>query len=76
MLPQSYNFYHRLCLNNFIQVWLIGNQGDWVTMFIYINQSDQVYHLVRGRKVLGDMKYLMRQVKRAEEAVVIFTEDN
>ena len=32
--------------------------------------------MVRGRKVLGDMKYLMRSVKRAAEAVEIWTEDN
>ena len=32
--------------------------------------------MVRGRILLGDMKYLIRQVKRAEEAVVIWTEDN
>ena len=33
-------------------------------------------NLVRGRILLGDMKYLIRQVKRAAEAVVIWTEDN
>ena len=33
-------------------------------------------HLVRGRKVLGDMKYLMRSVKLAVEAIGICTEDN
>ena len=31
---------------------------------------------VRVRKVLGDMKYLMRSVKRAAEAVIISTEEN
>ena len=29
---------------------------DQVTPFIYINLEDEVYHLVRVRKVLGDMK--------------------
>ena len=33
-------------------------------------------HLVRGRKVLGDMKYLMSSVKQAAEVVGIWTEDN
>ena len=33
-------------------------------------------YLVRGRKVLGDMKYLMRPVKRAADAVGICTEEN
>ena len=33
-------------------------------------------HLVRRRKVLGDMKYLMRTFKRAAEEVGIWTEDN
>ena len=33
-------------------------------------------HLVRGRKVLGDVKYLMRSVKRAAEALGILTEEN
>ena len=32
--------------------------------------------LVRGRRVRGDMKYLMRSIKRAAEAVGIWTEDN
>ena len=32
--------------------------------------------LVRGEKVLGDIKYLMRSVKRAAEALVIWTEYN
>ena len=32
--------------------------------------------MVRGRKVLGYMKYLMRSVKLAAEAVGIWTEDN
>ena len=76
MFPHSYNFYQNLCLNNFLLVLLIGNQRDQVTPFRYINRYDEVYHLVRGRKVLGDMKYLMRSVKRAAEAVGIWTEDN
>ena len=33
-------------------------------------------YLVRGRRVRGDMKYLMRSIKRAAEAVGIWTEDN
>ena len=63
MLPQSYKFSHRICLNNFPQVWLIGNQRDQVPMFIYIDRVDEVSHLVRGRKFLGDVKYLVRSVK-------------
>ena len=63
MLPQSYKFSHGLCLNNFLQVLLISNKRDQVTPFRYINQDDEVSHLVRGRKVIGDMKYLMRSVK-------------
>ena len=76
MLHPSYKFSHGLCLNNFFQVLLIGNQRYQVPLFRYINWSDEVYHLVRGRKVLGDMKYLMRSVKRAAEAVGIWTEEN
>ena len=76
MLPQYYKISHRLCLNNFFQVLLIDNQIDQVTLFKYINQADEVYHLVRGRKLLGVMKYLSRSVKRAEEVVGILTEDN
>ena len=71
MLPQSYKFSHGLCLNNFPQVLLMGNQRDQVPLLIYINWTDEVYHLVRGRKLLGDMKYLIRWVKRAAEAVGI-----
>ena len=33
-------------------------------------------HLVRGRKVLGGVKYLLRSVKQAAEAVGIWIEDN
>ena len=32
--------------------------------------------MVRVRKVIGDMKYLMGSVKQAAEAVGIWTEDN
>ena len=76
MLPQSYEFSHGLCLNNFLQVLFIGNQRDHVTPFRYINWDDEVYHFVRGWKVLGDMKYLIRSVKRAAEAVGIWTKEN
>ena len=76
MLPQSYTFSHGLCLNNSIQVWLICIQRDQVTPFRHINQDDGVSNLVKVRKVLGDMKYLMRSVKRVEEAVGIWTENN
>ena len=65
MLPQSYTFSHGLCLNNFLQVWLVCNQRDQVPPFRYINQADGVSHLVGLRKVIGDMKYLMGSVKRA-----------
>ena len=76
MLPQSCKIYHGLCLNNFLQVWLIGNQRYQVTPFRYINRYVEMSRLVRGRKVLGDMKYLTRSVKRAAKAVGIWTEDN
>ena len=33
-------------------------------------------HLFRGNKVLGDMKYLMRSVKRAAKVVRIWTEES
>ena len=69
MFPQSYKISHYLCLNNFLQVWLIGNQRYQVPLFKYINHYGDVSHLVRGNKVLGGMKYLMRSVKRAVEAV-------
>ena len=49
MLPQSYKVSHGLSLNNFLQVWLIGNQRDRVPSFRCINQADGVYHLVRLR---------------------------
>ena len=71
MLPQSYNFSHGLCLNNLLQVWLIGHQRYQVPPFGYINWEVEVSRLVRGSKVIGDMKYLMVSVKRAEEASVL-----
>ena len=46
MLPQSYTFYHGLCLNNFLQVWLIINQRDKVPLFRYTNWADGVSHFV------------------------------
>ena len=76
MLPQSYIFSHRLCLNHFLQVWLIGDKRDQVTLFRYINHADEVSHLVRVRKVRGDMKDLLRSVKQEVEAVGICTEEN
>ena len=76
MLTQYYTFNHGLCLNNFLSVLLIGNQRDQVTLFRYNNWADEVSRFVKGRKVLGDMKDLMRLVKRAAEAVGIWTEDN
>ena len=76
MLPKPYKFSHGLCLNNLLQFWLIGNQIYQVPPFRYINWSDEVSYLVRGRKLLGDMKYLMRPVKRVAEAVGIWTEEN
>ena len=76
ILPKSYKISHSLCLNNFLQVWLIGSQSYQVPPFRYINWDDETYHLVRGRKVIGMMKYSMRSVKWAAEAVGICTEDN
>ena len=76
MLPQSYKFSHGLCLNNFLQVWLIGNQRDQFTPFRYINQAYELSHFFIGIKVLGDMEYLSRSVKRAAGAVGIYTGDN
>ena len=76
MLPQSRTFSHGLCLDNLLQVFLIGNQRDQVTPLRYINQDGEVYPLVRRSKFLGDMKYLMVPVKRAAEAVGIWTEEN
>ena len=76
MIPQSYNISHILCLNNFLLVWLLGNQRYQVTLFRYMNRDDEVYHLFRGRKWLGDIKYLMRSVKLEAEVADIWTEDN
>ena len=76
MLHQFYKFPHGPCLNNFLQAWLIGNQGDQVTLFRYINRDDEVHHLDIERIVLGDMNYLMRLVKLSAEAVVIWTDEN
>ena len=73
---QSYKFSRGLCLNNFLQVLLIVNQRDQVPLFRYINWADQVSHFFRGRKVLVDMKYLMRSVKRAAQAIGIWIEEN
>ena len=65
MLPQSYKFSHGLFLNNFLQVWLIGNEIYKVPLFGYINWYDEVSRFVRTAKMFGDMKYLIRSVKRA-----------
>ena len=64
-----------ILFERFFRVWMIGNQIYRVTPFKYINHTDEVYCLVRGSKVLGDMEYLMRLVKRSAEAVGIWTED-
>ena len=76
MLPLSYKTSHSIVLNNFFQVWLIFNQRYQVPPFIYINGADEVSRLNIVIKVLGDMKYLIRSVKRASEALGIWTEDN
>ena len=76
MLPHSYKFYHVLRLNNLLQVFLTRNQRDQVTPFIYINWDNEVSNLVRGGRFLGDMKYLIKSIKRAAEAVGIWTEEN
>ena len=65
MITQSCVFSRSLCMNNFPQVLLIGNQIDHVPQFRYINRADYVSNLVRGRKFLEDMKHLMRSAKRA-----------
>ena len=64
MLSQSYTFSYGLCLNNFLQVWLIGNQRHQVPPFRYINWADEVSHLVRKRKVLGVLIIEWGQVKQ------------
>ena len=76
MLRQSYTFSHGLCLNHFFQVWLMGNQRYQYPQFRYIIQADEVSHLFIGRKVLWNMKYLMRSVKQAADVVGIGTEEN
>ena len=75
MLPQSYTFSHGLCLNHLLHVLLICNQKDQVL------RSDISIRLIRFNlvmviKVLGDVKYLMRSVKRAVDSVGIWTEEN
>ena len=50
MLPRSYKFSHGHCLNNILQVLLIGNQIYQVTPFRYINRDDEVSYLGIGRK--------------------------
>ena len=62
MLPQSYEFSQGLCLDNLLQVRLIGYQRDQVNLLRYINRYYEVSRLVRLRKVLGDMEYLTRSV--------------
>ena len=63
MLPQSYKFSKGLCFYHLHQVCLIGNRIYQAPQFRYINWVDEVYHLVRVIKVLGDMECLMRSVK-------------
>ena len=75
ILSHSYKFSHGLCLNNFFQILLKGNERDQVPSFRYINRYDEVSHLVIVSKVLGDMQYLMRSVKRSARAILIWTED-
>ena len=76
MLPQYYKLSHGLYLNSLPQVLLIGNKSDQVPLVRYINLADEVYHLVRVRKVIGDMKYLMTSVKQASDAVGTWTAEN
>ena len=76
MLTQSYKIFTAFLLNNLLQVWFICNQRYQVPLFRYINWYGDVYILAVGRKVLGDMKYLIMSVKRAEESVGIWAEDN
>ena len=64
--------YHGLCLNNFLRVLLLSNERYLVPLLRYINREDEVSHLVRGSKVLGGMKYLMRPVKQSAEAVGVW----
>ena len=76
MLPQFYKISHGLCLDHFLQVWLMCNQRHQAPVFRYIIRDDELSNLVRGSKVIGDMKYLTRSVKQASEAVGIWTEEN
>ena len=76
IIPQSYGFSQGLWLKNFLQVLLLCNQRYQVPLLIYINQYGQVSCLVIGRKLLGDMKYLMRSVKIAVEGVGVWTGDH
>ena len=76
MLPQSNKSSRGLFFTLFLQVLLIFNQRDQITPFRYINQDYQVSRMVRVRKFLGDMKHLMRSVKRIVEAVGIWTEES
>ena len=76
MIPQSYKISHGIWLNNFLQVWLMGNQIDQPPLFRYIYWADEVSHIFRRRKVPENMKYLMRSFKRASEMVEIWTEEN
>ena len=48
MLPQSYRISHGHCLNNPLQVLLIGNQRDQLTLFKGINQDDEVFCLLKA----------------------------
>ena len=75
MLPQFYKSSHELFLNNVLKFWLTCNQRYQVPLFRYINRDDEVSHLVRVRKVIGDMKYLMRSVKQAAEVVGIWIKE-
>ena len=47
MVLQSYEISHCHCLNIFLLILLIGNQRYQVPLFRYINQEDEVSHLVR-----------------------------
>ena len=52
------------------------SRHELVPPFRYIIQANEVYHLVRGGKLLRDMKYLMRSVKQTAEELGIWTEYN
>ena len=76
MLPQPYKFSHGLFWIISFRFCLIFNKRYQVTPLIYNNCVDEVSRFFRGRKLLGDMKYLMRSVKQAVEEVGIWTVDN